>query len=339
MNDDDKTIATSAEFGSIGGKRRAEILSPEKRKEIAQKAAAVRWSLPRATHEGDLEIPGVVSLRVANLDDGRRVLMSAAFLSALGRPWKGTYKRTERPNFIDARNLDGFISKELEDVLEPVEYINSRGQTVTGYRAELLPLVCDVYLRARAANKLTPGQESVAKFAEVLVRGLATTGIISLVDDATGYTRLRARDELQTILAAYISAELLPWAKRFPDTFYEELHRVRGWQYRPGNHARNGYVGKLTKALIYDPLPPGVIDELERKNPYDPAKRRRRHLHHQLLASDIGHPHLEKQIVSVTTLLRISDNWNEFTRHFTKAFPPGPGDLFALSPPSNEDGN
>lgn len=336
MNDDAKLFPTQADYGAIGGKKRAEVLPPEKRKEIAQQAAAARWSLPRATHEGDLAIPGVTALRVANLEDGRRVLISKAFLAALGRPWKGTYKRTERPNFIDAKNLDPFISNELLSVLDPIEYLSLRGQKVTGYRAELLPLVCEAYLRARDADALTPSQEPIASFAEALVRGLAQTGIIALVDDATGYTKVRARDELQAILAAYISPELLPWTKRFPDSFYEELHRVRGWQYKPGNPSRNGYIGKLTKALVYDPLPRGVIQELERRNPYIPAKRRRKHLHHQLLTEDIGNPHLEKQIVSVTTLLRVSDDWAEFIRHFGRAFPPGPDDLFSLPPPEEK---
>ena len=166
------------------------------------------------------------------------------------------------------------------------------------------------------------------------MRALADVGIIALVDEATGYQKVRARDELQKILAAYIAPELLPWSKRFPDSFYEELHKVRGWKYEPGSNARNAYIGKLTNALIYEQLPKGVLEELKAKNPRDPSKRRRRRLHHQFLTPEIGHPHLEKQIVSVTTLLRISDNWAQFTRHFRKAFPPGPGDLFALPPPA-----
>ena len=323
---------------SLGGKKRAEQLTPEQRSAIAQKGAAARWALPRATHEGDLVLPGIAPLRVANLGDGRRVMTSRAFLSALGRPWKGTYQRTERPNFIDAKNLNDFVSNELVSVLDPIEYMSERGQTVSGYRAELLPLVCDVYLRARnTPGVLTKGQEKVAEFAELIVRGLATIGIFSLIDDATGFTRLRARDELQTILAAYIAPELLPWTRRFPDAFYAELHRVRGWPYRPGNQARNGYIGKLTTALIYDPLPPGVRQELEKKNPYIPEIKGRRHRHHQILTESVGHPHLEKQITSVTTLLRISDNWEEFSRHFSRAFPPSAG-LFALpAPPSDAE--
>lgn len=331
-------LATPAEFGAIGGKKRAAVLSSDEKKEIAKNAAAARWGLPRASHEGDLEIPGVEPLKVANLKDGRRVLLSRAFLEALGRPWKGTYKHTSRPNFIDAKNLDPFVKGEILEFLEPIEYLSLSGHKRTGYRAELLPLVCKVYIAARDAGALNPGQRAAAHYAETLLRGFEKIGIISLVDDATGYTKVRARDELQAILAAYISAELLPWAKRFPDSFYEELHRVWGWNYTPGSNARNAYIGKLTKALIYDPLPPGVIEELESKNPYDPEKRRRKHLHHQLLTSNIGHPHLEKQIVSVTTLLRISSDKDEFIRHFAKAFPPARDDLFA-PPPKEIEGS
>lgn len=319
-----------------GGIARREALSPEQRSEAARMAAKARWSLPRASHEGDLEIPGIVPLRVANLEDGRRVMTSRAVLEALGRPWKGTYQRTERPSFIDAKNLDCFVSDELVSVLTPVEFINNRGQTVSGYQADLLPLVCETYLRARdAGDVLNKRQREVADKADLIMRGLAKVGIYSLIDDATGYTRIRARDELQAILSAYISPELLPWTRRFPDAFYEQLHRVRGWEYRPGNNARNGYIGKLTRALIYDPLPPGVREELEKKNPYLSERKGRKHHHHQLLTKEVGEPHLDKQITVVTTLLRISDNWEEFLKHFSKAYPPTEG-LFSLPPPPAE---
>ena len=131
-----------------GGIARRDALSPEQRKESARKAALARWGLPRAEFEGELEIPGIVPLRVANLADGRRVLTSRAFLEALGRPWKGTYQRTERPNFIDAKNLDPFITDEVLKFLEPVSFTSQRGQSVVGYQADLLPLICEVYLRA-----------------------------------------------------------------------------------------------------------------------------------------------------------------------------------------------
>lgn len=329
-------MAEEVQGRAKGGIARAKSLTKVELSESARKAALARWGLPRATHEGDLNIPGIAPLKVANLADGRRILTSRAFLEALGRPWKGTYQHTERPNFIDAKNLDPFITEEVEKCLQPVEYISGRGQKIVGYAAELLPLVCDVYLRANDSGAISnKRQREVAELSDVIIRGLAKVGIYALIDDATGYTRERARDELQQILSAYISPELLPWSKRFPDAFYEQLHRVRGWPYRPGNNARNGYIGKLTRLLIYDPLPRGVREELERRNPYLPERKGRKDLHHRLLTKDVGEPHLDKQITSITTLLRISDNWDEFLKHFGRAFPPSEG-LFALPAPAKE---
>ena len=200
-----------------------------------------------------------------------------------------------------------------------------------------MPLVCEAYLKARDAGKLTKSQLPIAAQAELILRGLATIGILSLVDDATGYTLFRARNELNKILAAYVSPEFLPWAKRFPDSFYEHLHRVRGWRYEPGNNARNAYIGKLTNELIYKQLPDGVLDELRRKNPRDADTKRRKRTHHQLLTQDVGHPHLDKQILVVTTLLSISDTWEEFRRHFERKFPPSQGSLLLLPPPSENE--
>lgn len=314
---------------SMGGKARALSLSTERRAEIARKAAEKRWQSPKAAYEGDLCI-GDLALPSAVLEDGRRVLISKAFLTALGRPWKGTYQQSNRPNFIDARNLDEFIGSELLEFLEPIEFRNLRGQKVLGYRAELLPLVCDVYLRARDEDKLTDSQLRVAKQAEILVRSLSKVGIVSLVDEATGYQSVRARDELQRILSAYISEELLPWAKRFPDSFYEQIHRVWGWPYSADNHRRTAYIGKLTNWLIYEQLPPGVLDELRRKNPKDSKTGRRKGTHHQHLTEEVGHPSLEKQISSVTTLLRATPDGKPgfFKQLFTAAFPQDQGELF-----------
>lgn len=319
------------EFQKKGGIARADALAPERRSEIAKQAATARWGtgLPKAEYEGDLHI-GEVVLPSAVLEGGMRVLKSSAILTALGRPWKGTYRRTERPNFIDAPNLSPFISSDLERVLEPIEYLNLRGQRVQGYRAELLPLVCDVYLAAREAKALKGRQYEVATQAEVLTRSLSKIGIIGLVDEATGYQRVRARDELQAILAHYIAEELLPWAKRFPDSFYEQLHRVWGWEYTPGNHKRNAYIGRLTNSLIYEQLPPGVLDELRARNPVNPSTKRRKGPHHIHLTGDVGHPHLQSQITSVTTLLRATPDRkpNFFKQLFRSAFPQKQPDLF-----------
>ena len=97
------------------------------------------------------------------------------------------------------------------------------------------------------------------------MRGFARVGITALIYEATGYEKIKDRDELEKILEAYISKELLPWTKRFPDDFYQHLFRLRGWQYRPLSIKRPKYVGKLTNELIYDKLPKGVLNDLRGK--------------------------------------------------------------------------
>lgn len=43
VEDDSETKSAAAQLGSLGGKKRAENMTPERRKEIAQKAAQKRW--------------------------------------------------------------------------------------------------------------------------------------------------------------------------------------------------------------------------------------------------------------------------------------------------------
>src|SRR5690606_37344816 len=96
------------------------------------------------------------------------------------------------PAFLTAKNLKPFISRDLYVTSSQIEFRLPSGQKAFGYNAELLPQVCEVYLKARDANQLNKSQIHVAKQADILMRGLATVGIVALVDEATGYQRDRA---------------------------------------------------------------------------------------------------------------------------------------------------
>lgn len=305
-----------------GGVARAEALTPEQRSEIAAKAAQARWdaSVPKATHEGNLKI-GELQLPVAVLSGGVRVLTSKALMTALGRPWKGTYKRTGLPNFIGASNLLPFINQELRDVLQPIEYQPIKGKKILGYRAELLPLVCDVYLAARAeGGALTPGQMPTAAQAEILVRSLSKIGIVALVDEATGYQDVRDRQALQAILDKYLTAEKAKWAKTFPDDFYKKLFRLRKWEYNPMSVKRPPLVGKLTNNIVYDRLAPGVLDKLDELNPRT-EKGYRKEKHHQFFTTDYGIPELKQHILNLMFLMDAADGWKSFLVMLNRASP------------------
>jgi hypothetical protein len=311
--------------GSKGGHARAERLSPEERSRAAREAAEARWGrgIIEATHEGVLVI-GDRRIDCAVLDDKTRVLSQGTVLTALGREAKtGRRELTEaRPPFLSAANLRPFISRELMDMWEPIRYRHAGSSARSaGYRAEILPLVCEVYLDARAEGVLQRNQLETAQAAEILIRGLARVGIIALVDEATGYQEVRARQELEKILEAYVQEQFRPWLRAFPDDFFREVYRIHGWAFKPGQTKRNPGVGKLIKHYVYGQLPQGVLAELERLNPRN-EKWNRPRKNHQYLTESTGNVHLDRQINAVITLMKISRNRAEFEEYFERAFPP-----------------
>ena len=152
------------------------------------------------------------------------------------------------------------------------------------------------------------------------MRGSATTGIIALVDQATGFQYERDRTALQVILNRYLSAELAAWAKRFPDEFYDELFRLRGWQWERKGSRRPVQVAKDTINLVYMRMLPDLVKELEIRNPKD-ERGRRRAKHHQFFTVDIGSPALNTHVHAIITLMRAFDTWEEFKSKLDRALP------------------
>jgi hypothetical protein len=277
-------------------------------------------------YTGNLNI-GDVSLPCAVLDTGQRVLTQEGFLQAIGRSKnpKGNPAShpDETPAFLTAQNLQPYISKHITTPTSPILFkpIRDGGSPAYGYPAELLPAFCRVILDARDAKALSHTQQHIAERCDILIRGLATVGIVALVDEATGYQNVRRRNALMKILEAYIAKELLRWTKHFPDEFYEHMFRLWGWGFNEESLSRRpGFAGVLTRKLIYEKLPPGVLDELQRMNPTD-GHGRRKFRHHQLLTADIGHPHLQKLVTEVTLLMRISDSRTGFLAQYARAYP------------------
>ena len=292
--------------------------------------------IPKATHTGEIHI-GDTIIPCAVLEDGTRLLTQQGFLKAIGRSGKpaagrGSVVEKVAP-FLALSNLKPFVSKELESSTFPVRFRTAKGTRAYGYKADLLPKVCEVYLRARDENALLKSQLKFANACDILIRGLAHIGIIALVDEATGYQDYRSRQALQQILEKFISKELRKWIKTFPDEFYENLFRLRGWQYKPLSVKRPGVVGRDTEDIVYKRLAPAVLNELKRTTPRD-EKGRLKYQYHRRLTEDIGHPKLREHIASVITLMRASASWQGFKRLLERAMPKY-GDTYQI--PYDED--
>ena len=289
---------------------------------------SARWGvdLPQAVADGKLLIANR-EISCSVLADGRRMLTQSDFLTALGRstqPKAGTgiMSLDELPAFLSADNLKPFITNELRDSTKPVAYLSTSGRKTLGYEAKLLPLVCDVYLKARDHKVLQHMQNNIVKMCDLLMRGLAHVGIIALVDEATGYQYDRARDALAQILETFIDNELKKWIKTFPDDFYKQIARLKGYQLRDINKRGQVYA-TLTNYLIYKRLAPGVLKELKRITPKD-SKGRRKHKYFQRLTEDIGHPALRELLSNQIVLMKLfpDGGWAEFDKAMNRVLPP-----------------
>jgi hypothetical protein len=309
-----------------GGRVVAARMSPGERSERARRAALQRWSedLPEAicgSPDRPLRI-GENSIQCYVLQDGTRVLTQADFLETLGRHRKANVRREGAgiPAILQGKAISPFVTSDVLEKARPIAFRTPSGNRASGYRAELLPVVCEVYLKARDAGVLPYQQEPVARQADILMRGLAHTGIIALVDEATGYQELRAKNALAGILEAFIDKELQPWIQTFPEDFYREIFRLRQLDYPNDTVRRPQYFGLLTNDIVYRRLAPGVLDELRKVTPRDDAGRRR-HKYFQRLTTNLGYPKLREHLGSVVTLMKLSRDWSDFNRKLDRIHP------------------
>lgn len=299
-----------------------------------------KQKIMKANYQGKLPIKEF-TISCAVLEDETRILVERSVANAFGVKGSGAYwekKRKEEkgallPEYVSAKYLKPYIKPDVyEKLSKPIVYINKQGKEVSGIPATILPDICDIWIIAREKGALNKSQEKIAENAYILLRGFAHIGIIALVDEATGFDKVIHKRALHQILEEYINKELLPWTKRFPNEFFEEIFRLNFWSYNPLSVKRPSVIGKWINNYVYEQLPSGVLDELKRKTPKD-SKGRRKHRFHQLLTLDIGNPHLEKQLVAVLTLFRASSNWRVFKSLFNKAF----NKQRELNFPDNED--
>lgn len=308
-----------------GGKARAEKLSPERRKQIAQKAAAMRWAkMPSAMQDdatenrdndsgndaphpspfakfgGELSLGGnPVDCYV--LDTGDRVISLRAAVKSIADRDHG-----KLGDYVGVNALKPFIDSDL--VLgETVEFhIPGTQLTGLGISAERFLEICNAYVRAAEAGTLTTDrQREIAMRCSVVLGACAKVGLIALIDEATGYQYERAQDALQLKLKAFIADELREWEKTFPDELWEQFGRLTNWQ--GPLHSRPKWWGKLVMELIYDALDEDVANHL-RENKPPPQKGQN---YHQWMTENFGLRQLITHIYEIIGIAKTCDDIRE----------------------------
>ncbi len=327
MNQDiGKLISSKA----AGGTARAAKLTPDQRSDIARKGALAKQAnynatlAAIATHKGilkvsDLQIPCFV------LNDGRRVISGRGMTAAIGMKGRGS----GIARISGLKVLNSFENSSLIKTIEsPIQFLGGSpkvGMPSDGFEATVLQDLCEAILQARDSGLLLTEQElRYGQFADMLIRSFARVGIVALVDEATGFQLERPVDALQKYLEMLVSKELAAWIKKFPDEFYENIYKLKGWQWPGMQKNRYSVVGHYTRDLVFERLAPGLLPLLEQKNPKDDKGNRPVKLH-QWLTQDIGDPMLAQHMHSLVMFQRLAiangHGWKRFLKTVDQVLP------------------
>ena len=190
-------------------------------------------------------------------------------------------------HFLNRKWLRPYISDEFRVEMNSPLLMETPGGIGEGYPAETLPKLCSAIIRADRNGSTTSRQRKIVDRAYLMAEALAVVGITSLIDEATGFQKIREERALAEILERFIEERLRPWVKTFPDEFYTQLYRL--WptesSMKRNNHPQ--FFGSLTNKIVYGPLAPGVLDRLRELNPRLPSGNREVK-HHQHLTEDYG---------------------------------------------------
>jgi len=315
------------ESRAVGGRARAEALTPDERKEIARKAAEARWGkklpvgeMPEATRDGLISI-GEVDIDCFHLPNNTRLIHKRAIARALGMKSDGGNALMKT---LSRKGIGSAIPEDLwKKINNPIVFKPISGDPAHGYEATVFIEICDAIWQAGRDGKLTKTQDHLAKQAEIIIRSSAKLGIIALIDEATGYIRDKRREEYKELFKEFIADEMRGWEKEFPDQFFDIWYRL--YKIPKGKKGRHPqFFGKLVRKYIYAPLANSngaILEQLEEKNPIVYKNGGRKYKMHMFLSDEIGVPAFRAHLWQVVGIGQASKSKEAMERNFRNAFP------------------
>ncbi|MGB9068456.1 MAG: P63C domain-containing protein [Candidatus Acidiferrales bacterium] len=305
-----------------GGKKRAEILSPEQRTEIAQKAALARWGEKglRALHKGSFEKEFGLDVDCYVLDDPTKtaVISQTGMGKALGLSSRGN----AFPRFLASRAMEQFIGAPLRHKIEqPLRFQWDGGgaqravSVVHGFDATLLIDVCKAIIAAESEGKLNRQQIHVARQAHTILGASAKAGIKGLVWALAGYNPMA--EEVIEAFKAYVQEEARKYEREFPNELYAEWHRL--YDIPVPEKGKPWLFKNLTVKHVYYPLAKSngkILELLRALRAHDGARQKKLF---QFL-NDIGARALRMQLGRVLEMCESSASKNDYEAKIVERF-------------------
>ncbi len=309
-----------------GGKKRAEVLSPEKRKQIAAKAAAARWGekTPEALHTGNFKDEFGIDVDCYVLNDAAKtaVISQRGMAQAIGFSKRGDRLTV----FAGSKTMSDYLGRDLQQKLatpiifqrKPAAAEKLVGGKAHGYDATILIDLCKAIVAARQGGKLSGKRyDRMVTQAQIVLSASAKAGIKGLVYALAGYNP--TEQEVIEAFKVYVREEAKKYEREFPNELYLAWHKLydipilkRGkpWQFK-----------ELTVNHVYYPLAKSsgkVLDLLRALRDKDGSGRKRKLF--QFL-SEVGARALRIQLGRILEMCESSKDRSAYEAKIAERFP------------------
>jgi hypothetical protein len=284
-------------------------------------------NLSKALCTGEDTFNGV-KLVASILDDEDRthVFSERSLSSAFGFKGSASYWEKRKlgaavlPAYLSNSALKNYISADLVDKLAAaVPYISTGKKVSTGLEATALPLICDVFVKAGNDNPKNEALVNAGKRAYAIIMGFSQFGVLKYVEQITGYRYTDEETQIVKSLKEFgVSPVILEWQREFQTDFYRNIYRLKDWPFNPNTVKRPQVIGKYTNQYVYNYLPKDVFQWLKENTPKNKDGKYTKKLF-QSLDEKRGKELLRNQLVSITTMLKLSRSWQEFKDLFARS--------------------
>jgi hypothetical protein len=279
------------------------------------------------THEGVLHL-GEFDIPCYVLKNGERVLSTTGMQRALGVIGNEPHQRSSGrlDEILSSKAVKPYIARaKASSKYAPIQCLKGK-QKISAYRATALPEICDIMLQVRdhaimSGVELGSRQQAVIIQSDLIIRALAKVGIIALVDEVTGYEKIKEKDALQIFLQKFLDEEKGKWVSTFEPAFFEAIFKMKGWTWKQASTKKPQVVGHYINNYVYSRLAPQVLAELRKVNPKN-ENGVRKGKHTQWINPEFGHPKLKEHINVLTMFAKAAGyNWNSWHRMVERALP------------------
>lgn len=242
---------------AAGGVARKERLTPQRRSEIARKAATARHAHKplEAIRKGNFldEFGFDAECYVLNDTAKTAVMSQRGMAMALGitRDSGTALKSLAKTKAITESSSGEQILEKLNNPLIFKGLSSGEGapapSNVHGHDVSLMIDICNAILEAKSKGALAPSQARLADSAAILLGASAKSGIQGLVYKLAGYDA--TKEEVISAFKAFIQAEARKYESEFPTELYLEWARLYG--HKPQRSWKDMH---LTINHVYYPL-------------------------------------------------------------------------------------